>query len=152
MHTERSIAMDVNESLKPLKTGVRIPCRMHPDLPMADTLRGAEVVSRSGVSHATEQKESCSENGHLTRDHTHMLVPIPPKCAASRAVGFIKGKRAIRLARVHGKEIRAFARQQFRAGGYLVSTFGRDEDPIRNCIRRREKEDREPDPIKPREK
>jgi putative transposase len=47
------------------------------------------------------QKESKVEEGHLMPDHVHMLLSIPPKHAVSQVVGYIKGKSAIHMARVH---------------------------------------------------
>ena len=41
------------------------------------------------------QKESRIEEGHLLRDHVHLLIAIPPKYAVSQVIGFIKGKSAI---------------------------------------------------------
>ena len=37
------------------------------------------------------QRECRVEEGHLLADHVHMLVSIPPKCAVSQVVGYIKG-------------------------------------------------------------
>src|SRR6266508_1361645 len=88
------------------------------------------------------QRESRVEEGHLMPDHVHMLVSIPPKYAVSQVVGFIKGKSAIHLARVYGERKRNFVGQHFWARGYYVSTVGRDESVIRECIRNQEQEDK----------
>jgi REP element-mobilizing transposase RayT len=37
-------------------------------------------------------------------DHVHMMISIPPRYAVSQVIGFIEGKSAIHLARVHGEE------------------------------------------------
>ena len=87
------------------------------------------------------QKESKIEQGHMMRDHVHMMISIPPKYAVSQVVGFIKGKSAIHLARVYGERKRNFVGQHFWARGYFVSTVGRDEEMIRKYIREQEKED-----------
>src|SRR2546423_1381312 len=87
------------------------------------------------------QKESRVEEGHLMPDHFHMMISIPPKYAVSQVIGYIKGKSAIHLARVYGERKRNFTGQHFWARGYFVSTVGRDEDTIREYIRRQEKED-----------
>ena len=79
--------------------------------------------------------------GHLMPDHVHMMIAIPPKLAVSQAVGYIKGKSAIHLARVYGERKRNFVGQHFWARGYFVSTVGRDEATIRDYIRNQEKED-----------
>ena len=89
-----------------------------------------------------EYKESRIEEGHLMQDHVHMLISIPPKYAVSQAVGYIKGKSAIHLARVYGERKRNFVGQHFGARGYFVSTVGRDEELIREYIRHQEEEDK----------
>lgn len=88
-----------------------------------------------------EQKESRVEEGHLMRDHVHMMLRIPPKYAVSQIVGYIKGKSAIHLARVYGERKRSFVGQSFWARGFFVSTVGRDEEVIRAYIRNQEIED-----------
>ena len=87
------------------------------------------------------QKESRIDEGHLLSDHVHMLIAIPPKYAVAQVVGFIKGKSAIHLARVYGERKRNFVGQHFWARGYFVSTVGRDEQVIREYIRKQEQED-----------
>jgi putative transposase len=73
------------------------------------------------------EKESQIEEGHLMRDHVHMLISIPPKYLVSQVIGYIKGKSAIHLARVYGERKRNF-----------VGTVGRDEDVIRRYIKNQE--------------
>ena len=59
------------------------------------------------------QKESWIEEGHLMPDHVPMMIAIPPKHAVSQAVGYIKGKSAINLARVYRERKRNFVGQLF---------------------------------------
>ena len=80
-------------------------------------------------------------------DHVHMLIAIPPKHAVSQAVGYIKGKSAIHLARVYGERKRNFVGQHFWARGYFVSTVGRDEGVIRAYIQQQEQEDKRLDQL-----
>jgi putative transposase len=70
-----------------------------------------------------------------------MLIAIPPNYAVAQVVGFIKGKSAIHLARVYRERKRNFVGQHFWARGYFVSTVGRDEQVIRDYIRKQEQED-----------
>jgi putative transposase len=88
-----------------------------------------------------EQKECRILEGHLMSDHIHILISIPPKYAVSQVIGFIKGKSAFHLARVYGERKRNFVGQNFWARGYFVSTVGRDEEVVREYIRKQEKED-----------
>ncbi len=89
-----------------------------------------------------EHKESRIEEGHLMRDHVHMLIAIPPKYAVSQVIGYLKGKSAIHIARTYAERRRNFVGQHFWARGYFVSTVGRDEAQIRDYIRRQEQEDK----------
>jgi putative transposase len=94
-----------------------------------------------------EQKESSILEGHLMKDHIHMLVSIPPKYSVAQVVGFIKGKSAIQIARTFGGRKRNFTGQHFWARGYFVSTVGRDETVIREYIKKQEREDRRLDQL-----
>jgi putative transposase len=94
------------------------------------------------------QKESRIEEGHLMRDHVHMLISIPPKYSVSQVIGYIKGKSAIHLARVYGEKKRNFVGQHFWARGYFVSTVGRDEEVIRQYIKNQEAEDKRLDQLR----
>src|SRR3981189_3103632 len=87
------------------------------------------------------QKESRVEEGHLTLDHVHMMISIPPQYAASPVDGFIKDRSAIHLGRVYGEKKRNLVGKHFLAKGCFVSTIGRDEAVIREYIKRQEQED-----------
>ncbi len=77
-----------------------------------------------------------------------MLLSIPPKYAVSQVAGYIKGKSAIHIARTYAGRKRNFVGQNFWARGYYVSTTGRDEDIIRNYIRKQEESDKKIDQMK----
>ena len=47
------------------------------------------------------QKETRGIKGHLMGDHVHMLMSILPTYALSQVPGYIKGKSAIHIARIH---------------------------------------------------
>ena len=87
------------------------------------------------------------EEGHLRPDAVLRMIAIPPQYAGSQGIGFIKGKSAIHLARVYGEKKRNFVGQHFWAGGYYVSTVGRDETMIREYIRQQEQEDKRRDQL-----
>ena len=76
-----------------------------------------------------------------------MMISIPPQYSVSSVVGFIKGKSAIYLARVYGEQKQNYAGQSLWARGYFVSTVGRDEAVIRDCIRNQEQEDKRLDQL-----
>jgi putative transposase len=93
------------------------------------------------------QRESKIEEGHLMRDHVHMLVSIPPKYSVAQVVGYLKGKSAIYMARTFMGKPRNFTGESFWARGYFVSTVGRDEKAIREYIQKQEQEDRRIDQL-----
>ena len=94
-----------------------------------------------------EQKQCWIEEGHIMPDHVHMLLNVPPKLAVSSAVGYIKGKSAIHIARHYLKRDRNYAGQAFWARGYFVDTVGRDTETIRRYIADQDKEDRRLDQL-----
>jgi putative transposase len=96
----------------------------------------------------TEQKECRIEEGHLMPDHVHMLISIPPKYSVAQAIGYIKGKSAMHIARTFMNRKRNFVGQNFWARGYFVSTVGRDEAVIREYIRNQEAEDKRMDQMR----
>ncbi|MGK7910794.1 MAG: IS200/IS605 family transposase [Synechococcus sp.] len=87
------------------------------------------------------QKECQTAEGHLMPDHVHMCMSIPPKHAVSQIVGYMKGKSAIGIAREFMGRRRNFSSESFWARGYCVSTVGLEEEVVRACIRRQEKEE-----------
>lgn len=105
-------------------------------------LYGAVRRELGGVFHRLASHKDCRiEEGHIMPDHVHMLVWIPPKLAVSAAVGYIKGKSAIHIARHFMKRERNYAGQSLWARGYFVDTVGRDTEVIRRYIQQQEAED-----------
>ena len=88
------------------------------------------------------QKDSKIVEGHLLLDHVHMLISIPPKHSVSSVVGFMKGKSAIAIAKMSGKQ-RNFNGENFWARGYAVSTIGYDLEAIRKYIKEQEDSDKQ---------
>lgn len=87
-----------------------------------------------------KQKESRITEGNLSIDHVHMCIEIPPKYAVSSVLGFLKGKSAIAIARIKGKE-KNYTGAHFWARGYAVSTVGFDEEIVRKYIREQDDND-----------
>src|SRR5215831_16229148 len=76
------------------------------------------------VFHALARQKECQIiEGHLKLDHVHMCIAIPPKHAVASVIGFLKGKSAIAVARLCGRE-RNFTGEHLWARGYAVSTVG----------------------------
>jgi putative transposase len=86
------------------------------------------------------QKECQIVEGHLMPDHVHMVIAIPPKYAVSAVIGFLKGKSAIAVARLQGKE-RNFSGEHLWARGYAVSTVGFELDDVQRYVREQDDAD-----------
>ena len=57
------------------------------------------------IFHALARQKECQIiKGHLMPDHVHMCIAIPPKHPVASVIGFLKGKSAIAIARLCGKE------------------------------------------------
>ncbi len=90
------------------------------------------------IFHALAKQKECQIiEGHLMPDHVHMCIAIPPKHTVAGVIGFLKGKSAIAIARLSGKE-RNFNGEHFWARGYAVSTVGFELDAVRKYIREQE--------------
>ena len=100
------------------------------------------------VLHELASHKECKiHEGHMKGDHLHMLISIPPKYAVSQVVGYIKGKSAIHIARQYMGKRKNFTGQHFWARGYYVSTAGRDEDVIRQYIKKHKEIDKKIDQL-----
>ena len=101
-----------------------------------------ELRQRLGpIFHELAREKECQIiEGHLQGDHVHMVIAIPPKYAVASVVGFLKGKSAIALARLQGKE-RNFNGESFWARGYAVSTVGFELDEVRRYVREQDDAD-----------
>ncbi len=75
--------------------------------------------------------------GHLMPDHIHLCLSIPPRHSVAFAIGFIKGKSAVRIHRqlLTNKRVTGL---HFWSRGYCVSTVGLDEESIKKYIREQE--------------
>ena len=89
-----------------------------------------------------EQKGIDLLEGRAMSDHGHVCVSIPPKSSVAHPIGFLQGKRAIKIHRdvVHHKRMTGL---HVWAKGSCVSTVGVDETVIRQYIREQERRDKE---------
>ena len=93
------------------------------------------------IFHALAKQKECEiVEGHLMPDHVHICIAIPPKHAVASVIGFLKGKSAIAIARLSGKE-RNFTGEHFWARGYAVSTVGFELEQVKKYIRDQEEAD-----------
>jgi putative transposase len=81
--------------------------------------------------------------GSICSDHVHLCLRIPPKYAVANVMGYLKGKSAMMLAGCIPEGSKRREREKvFWARGYYVSTVGKDEQTIREYIRKQQRTDR----------
>lgn len=80
--------------------------------------------------------------GRVMPDHIHIVVSIPPKYSVSDAVGFIKGKSAIKMFDRHSDLKKRYWGRHFWAKGYCVSTVGLNEEQIKKYVEDQLEQDR----------
>ena len=94
------------------------------------------------IKELCQQKGMEMVEGNLRSDHIHMCLSIPPKYSVAFAIGFIKGKSAVRIHR-EVLRIKRLTGLHFWSRGYCVSTVGLDEETIRKYIREQEKKEKD---------
>src|SRR2546427_1289647 len=107
-------------------------------------------VSRSVRAQTTTESDLRPIPGPIGRDlprtggrrsvRLWKCIAIPPKHPVASVIGFLKGKSAIAIARLGGKE-RNFSGEHFWARGYAVSTVGFELEQVRQYIREQEAAD-----------
>ena len=89
------------------------------------------------------QKECRILEGHLLAAHVHRWSEIPPKHAVASVLGFLKGKRALAIARRAQEKDRNFVGAHVWARGDAVSTVGFELASVKKYIREQEQADKE---------
>ena len=91
------------------------------------------------------QKDIELLEGQAMPDHVHMLLSVPPRYSIAMAIGFLKGKSAIRVNRDVSKVKGSMYGRSFWARGYCVSTVVLDEAVIAQYIQDQNKHERAQD-------
>ena len=106
-------------------------CKYHVVFTAAEGYFRARRRQLGPILHALAKQKECQiVEGHLLADHVHMCIAIPPKHPVASVIGFLKGKSAMAIARLSGKE-RNFSGEHFWARGYAVSTVGFELEQVR---------------------
>ena len=81
-------------------------------------------------------RQVCQKNdveilaGHVSKDHVHMLVSVPPHLSASKLVQYIKGYTSHKLQAEYKELNRQFWGKHLWARGYFVASSGNVTDEI----------------------
>ena len=86
--------------------------------------------------------------GHVSRDHVHILVSAPPNMSASKIMQYVKGKSSRKLMMEFRHLNRQFWGRHMWARGYFVATSGNiTDDVVAEYIRLQGKEPPEDDTV-----
>lgn len=78
----------------------------------------------------------CKENeveiksGHVSKDHVHLLVSVPPHLCISKLVQYIKGKSSYKIMQENKQISKMYWGRHFWARGYFVATTGNITDEM----------------------
>jgi putative transposase len=81
-------------------------------------------------------REICKSNdveiikGHVSRDHVHIFVSVPPHISVSQLVKSIKGKSSRKMMMEYKELSRAFWGRHMWARGYFVASSGNVTDEV----------------------
>jgi len=81
-------------------------------------------------------REICRTNeieilqGHVSKDHVHLLVSAPPNMSASKIMQYVKGKSSRKLMMEFRHLSRQFWGRHMWARGYFVATSGNVTDEV----------------------
>ena len=68
--------------------------------------------------------------GHVSKDHVHLFVSVPPHLAISKLVQYLKGKSSYRLLQENKQLSRMFWGRHLWGRGYFVATSGNITDEV----------------------
>ena len=68
--------------------------------------------------------------GHVSKDHVHIMVSVPPYISVSKLVQSIKGRTSYKLMQEYKSLKRAYWGQHLWARGYFAATTGNVTDEI----------------------
>ena len=68
--------------------------------------------------------------GHLSKDHVHLLVSLPPSVSVSKFVQRVKGRSSRRMMEEFGELSKMYWGQHMWARGYFAASTGNVTDEI----------------------
>jgi putative transposase len=68
--------------------------------------------------------------GHISKDHVHLFVSVPPHLAISKLVQYLKGKSSYRMLMENKQLSKDFWGRHLWGRGYFVATSGNVTDEV----------------------
>ncbi len=94
-------------------------------------LRG-EIAERARdlIQEICKSKDVIILKGHISRDHVHIFVSVPPYISVSQLVQSLKGKTSRKMLSEFRRLSRAFWGRHFWGRGYFVASSGNVTDEV----------------------
>ena len=95
-------------------------------------------VLRGGIGKRMREliRQTCASldvyivKGHISRDHVHLLVSVPPKLSVSELVKRLKGRSSRKMLQEYDELSKEFWGRHLWARGYFVASVGNVTDEI----------------------
>jgi len=68
--------------------------------------------------------------GHISKDHVHLFVSVPPHMAISKLVQYLKGKSSYKMLQENKQLSKEFWGRHLWGRGYFVATSGNVTDEV----------------------
>ena len=94
------------------------------------------LAGRIGVRIRDLIREICDTHqvqilrGHVSKDHIHLFLSIPPQISISKMAQYLKGKTARKILQENPKLTKSFWGKHFWSRGYFVATSGAITDEM----------------------
>jgi len=81
-------------------------------------------------------RQICKEHGveilrgHISKDHVHLFVSVPPHLAISKLVQYLKGKSSYKMLQENKQLSKEFWGRHLWGRGYFVATSGNVTDEV----------------------
>lgn len=134
---QKEVFSETVQQISTCSVAVQIPCSLVSEIPVSNSERRTWAITEGILRQLCEWRQIEILEGNIQVDHIHLVLSIPPKysISESEAIGFLKGKSAIKIFDIHHELKRRYWGRHFWSKGYCVSTIGLDEDQIRQYVR-----------------
>ena len=116
--------------------GAHTVFRIHLHLVWVTKYRKPAMTGEVGLRCRELIREICASNdvtimkGHISKDHVHLFVSVPPKLTISRLMQFLKGKTSYKMMQEFPHLAKKFWGRHLWARGYFCVSSGNVTDEV----------------------
>lgn len=118
------------------RSGAHTVFRIHLHLVWVTKYRKPALTGIIGTRCRELIREVCAQNdvtiikGHVSRDHIHLFVSVPPKLAISKLMQYLKGKTSFKMMHEFPPLAKKFWGRHLWARGYFCVSSGNVTDEV----------------------